>query len=124
MIPPPASGGRMNRRILPWLGVAVILAAGAWMLVPALPAADSAAPAVAPAASSGNAGASGLDRLDGTRWIIDLKPMYHDTPAGPEHDTLRFLDGTLTSDWLNGDGFAPAPVALSAGAETLVDCAT
>jgi hypothetical protein len=49
-------------------------------------------------------------QLNGTRWALELQPLYGPALEAPIPDTLRFLEGRMASERLDADGFMEGPV--------------
>ena len=83
---------------------------------------DTAAPTEAPAIpESAQAPASAKPRvqvnalLNGTRWTIQLRPMFAPPSSAVLHDTLIFQEGNVTSERLAARGFLPSAFTLTIG---------
>jgi hypothetical protein len=91
--------------------------AAAWVLLPAVAAvaalaADS-SPAPSPTDGLRPQPADLVERLSGTRWDIQLEPMYGRPPAQALTDILRFQGELVTSDDLAASGFASGRYTLT-----------
>ena len=84
---------------------------------------ESLAPAVsaAPAASPDGGAAAGerevIRRLSGTRWTLELRPMFGQASEGPVTDTLNFDGDQMTSEKFSAGGFASSAITVTVGAD-------
>ena len=82
---------------------------------------EGSAPAVSspPAASPESGAASGerdvIRRLSGTRWTLELRPMFGQKSEPPVTDTLSFDGNEMTSEQLSAGGFASSAISVTVG---------
>ena len=59
-----------------------------------------------------------IDRLNGSRWMLELRPLFSQEDQEPAQDLLTFEQQLVTSQLLTPDGFMPArfTVTMSEGA--------
>ena len=82
---------------------------------------EGSAPAVsgAPAASPDGGAPSGerevIRRLSGTRWTLELRPMFGQKSEPPVTDTLRFSGNEMTSERFSAGGFASSAISITVG---------
>ena len=105
-----------------WIILPVLLAAGGGMELssdtvegshPAMGDAPSAAPAAQPDPQRELHDV--IARLSGTRWALELQPMFGPKPEAPIKDTLSFDGSQMTSERLGATGFPPSNFTLTVG---------